>query len=81
MNYLLFTTTRCPKCPAFKEYVEKNVNFPGEILDENHPDFPEKSMDYGITVAPTMIILNENGEELIQINEVDELEGFLKSHS
>ncbi len=78
MNYLLFTTTRCPKCPAFKEFVAENVTFSGEVLDEMSPDFPEKSMDLGITVAPTIVVFNEKGSEIFRANETDELDGFLK---
>jgi thioredoxin-related protein len=78
MNYLLITTTTCPKCPEVKDYVAKNIKFKGEILDETNPNFANVLGEYGVTAAPTMIILDEDGEELFRGNETSEIEDFLK---
>ncbi len=78
MNYLLFTTTRCPKCPEFKEFVADNVSFDGVILDETLPDFHDKIGEYNVANAPTIIIF-EDGKEIFRGSEVYELEGFLKT--
>jgi hypothetical protein len=80
MNYLLFTTTRCPKCPEFKEFVADNVTFDGTILDETLPEFHDKIAEYGVANAPTIIVFD--GEtEVFRGSEVYELEGFLNSSS
>lgn len=79
MNYILFTTTRCPKCPEFKEFVVSHINFKGEILNETTPDFIEKTQSYRISSAPTIIIFDENKKELFRGNETYELEEFLKN--
>ncbi len=78
MNYLLFTTTRCPKCPEFKEFVAENVKFEGTILDETQPDFHDKIGEYNVANAPTIIVF-EDGKEIFRGSEVYELEGFLKA--
>ena len=79
MHYLLFTTTSCPKCPEVKAYVLENINFDGVILDETNPEFPDKASEYGVTMAPTMIIFNDQEEEVFRGSEVYEMEDFLKS--
>ena len=78
MHFLLFTTTTCPKCPAFKEFVAENIDFDGEILDETNPGFSEKIAESGVTVAPAILIF-EDGKEIFRTGEVSELQDFLKA--
>ncbi|MCF7830794.1 thioredoxin family protein [Candidatus Gracilibacteria bacterium] len=80
MNALLFTTTRCPKCPAFKEFVAGSVSFPVDTLDETMAEFSEEIAKYGVANAPTIIIFGEDGEEAFRGTETYELEEFLKQH-
>lgn len=78
MNYLLFTTTRCPKCPEFKQFVADNVPFEGVILDETMPDFHDKIAESGVSNAPTILIF-DGDKEVFRGSEVYELEDFLKT--
>lgn len=78
MNYLLFTTTQCPKCPAFKDYVAENVVFEGEILNEQSPGFMDKARELNITKAPTMFVF-ENNQEVLRAEEIPQLEEFLQT--
>ena len=78
MHYILFTTTSCPKCPEVKTYVIDNVKIDGKILDETKPNFSEKTKKYGITTAPTILIFDENNNEIFRGSEVYEIEAFLK---
>lgn len=78
MNYLLLTTTTCPKCPEVKDFVSNNIKFDGEIIDETHPNFTELLGQYSVTAAPTMIITDDKGSEIFRGNEVSEIEDFLK---
>ena len=78
MNYLLFTTTTCPKCPAFKKFVAENIDFDGEILDETSPDFSSRIAESGVIVAPVILIF-ENGKEVFRTGEILELQDFLKA--
>ena len=81
MKYLLFTTTTCPKCPAVKAFVAEKVDFPGEILDNNSPDFGTKAVELGVEAAPTMIIFGDSDQEIFRGNEVSEIEDFLASQN
>ena len=78
MNSLLFTTTRCPKCPEFKQFVADNVSFDGVILDETMSGFHDKIAEYSVSNAPTIIIFEED-KEVFRGSETYELEEFLKS--
>jgi len=78
MNSLLFTTTRCPKCPEFKAFVAEKVPFDGVILDETQPGFHEKIEECGVANAPTIIIF-EDEKEIFRCSEVYELEDYLKT--
>jgi len=77
MNYILFTTSQCPKCPAFKEFVAKNIKFDGEILNEQSPNFMDNIKQFSVHNAPTMVILNGT-EEIFRTDEVSQLQGFLE---
>lgn len=79
MHYILFTTTRCPKCPEFKEFIKKHVGFEGEALDETSPNFLEKTQEYKVSSAPTIIIFDKNKTEIFRGDETYELEEFLKN--
>ena len=79
MNALLFTTTRCPKCPAFKEFVGENISFPVTILDETMAEFSDEIANYGVANAPTIIVFGEDGEEVFRGTETYELGEFLKN--
>jgi len=81
MHSLLFTTTTCPKCPAFKAFVAERVHFPVEILNETMPQFSDKIGEYGVTNAPTLIVFDDEGKEIFRGSEVYEVEDFLKKHS
>jgi len=80
MKYILFTTTRCPKCPAIKEYVKQNVKFAGEIMDETNPNFAKLIEEHEVQAAPTFIVWIDNGMEHFRGNEITEIEEFLKDH-
>lgn len=79
MNYLLFTTTTCPKCPAVKQFVVSNITFAGELVDNTRPDFMALAGEHGVSVAPTFIVF-ENGNEVFRGNEASEIDSFLKDH-
>ena len=78
MNYLLFTTTRCPKCPEFKKFVADHVTFEGTVLNETMPEFGDRIAEYEVSNAPTIIIFDE-GREVFRGSETYELEAFLKT--
>ena len=77
MNYKLFTTSTCPKCPEFKAFVAENVKFEGEILDEKTPNFMDQAQNYGITKAPAFLVF-EGEKEIFRTSETYDLDDFLK---
>ncbi len=81
MTSLLFTTTTCPKCPAFKTFVAERISFPVEILNETMPNFSDKIAEYGVTNAPTLIVFDDGGKEIFRGSELYEVEEFLKKHN
>jgi glutaredoxin len=81
MNYLLLTTTSCPKCPAMKEFIhEKLAGVSGEILDETSSNFIEEIQKYGVTVAPVLLIFKDE-KEIFRGSEICEVEDFLSTPS
>lgn len=66
MNYLLFTTTQCPKCPAFKEFVQKFVPFEGKVINETDESFRSLALEYAVSSVPTLLVFeDENHEEAV----------------
>ena len=80
MKYILITTTRCPKCPEFKSFVEDNVSFEGKIIDETTPGFTDKISELGVANAPTIVVY-QNEKEIFRGSETYELEDFLNNQS
>jgi len=79
MNYILFTTTRCPKCPEFKKFLQENINADGRVLDEYSETFSDEISKYKVSNAPTIILFDENQNELYRTSEISSLEDFLKT--
>ena len=79
MNYLLFTTSKCHKCPEFKEYIRMHIDFNGTILDENSPDFSNTAKEFNITSAPHFIIFNDDNNILFRTGDLSELATFIQT--
>lgn len=79
MHYILFTTTRCPKCPEFKKFVINHLNINGYILDETNDNFVELTEKYHISSAPTIIIFDDAENQLFRGDETYDLEEFIKN--
>lgn len=79
MYGILFTTTSCPKCPAFREYISEHVSFPVDIFDERHADFQSLVGEHDITAAPTLILCDESRKEVFRTSDASELSSFLSS--
>jgi hypothetical protein len=82
MNYLLFTTTQCPKCPAFKEFIQKNIHFGGEIIDQNNENFYSLSREFLVNSVPTLFIFEDETRDgaLLRTSEVSDVYDFIHSH-
>jgi len=82
MHYLLFTTTHCPKCPSFKDYVQKNLHCEGKILNETDPSFAALSKEYMVNSVPTLFVFEDEAKELalLRTSDLAELYDFTQSH-
>lgn len=78
MNYFLFTTTTCPKCPEMKVFVSENIKFAGELIDNTHPQFMDLASKFGVTQAPTFVV-QEGEKVLFTGSEIYEIEDFLST--
>lgn len=81
MYYLLFTTTQCPKCPSFKEFVERNVHFPGKIIDERDDKFHQLAREFSISSVPNILVFEDESLEsaVCRTGELSELYSFLNN--
>jgi thioredoxin-related protein len=77
MKYLLFTTSTCVKCPAFKELVFAKVGFGGEVLDEKKENFASLAGQYGVMSVPAILVFDEAENEVFRTGEGSELIDFL----
>lgn len=82
MNYLLFTTQTCPKCPAFKDFVQKHIPFEGSVLDPSDEQFAGLSREYLVNSVPTLIIFEDEQKEsaLLRTNDIVDVYDFIQSH-
>lgn len=80
MKAILITTTTCPKCPEVKKWVAKNMP-ETSVFDEQAPGFSDVLAEYSVTAAPTLILFDNDENEIFRGNEVSEFEDFLSVHS
>ena len=64
-----------------KEFVESEITFDGEILDNNSSNFMEKAVELKVDSAPTLIIFDENEKEIFRGNEAEEVKDFLQQQN
>ncbi len=79
MHYILFTTTVCPKCPAFKDLIENQTTLEGMILNEQNSEFATLVSKYGLSQAPTLLIFDENDQIQLQTSDYAEADKFLQT--
>ena len=65
---LLFATTTCPNC----KMAEKFLNEAGVAYEKVYADQePERAKQYGVTAAPTLVIINgDNFEKIVNVSNV-----------
>lgn len=82
MNYLLFTTTTCPRCPSFKEFINKFVKFPGKVLDERDENFKNLTLEYAVSSVPTILVFEDESLDnaVCRTGDPAELYSFLNSN-
>lgn len=84
MQYLLFTTTSCPKCPAFKRQLELTLaTVAGRVIDERDADFAALAQRHSVGNVPLLIVFDDEAGEsaVLRTGEVSDLLGFARTHA
>ncbi len=79
MHYLLFTTTTCPKCPKFKEFIANFLKIPGKTIDERDEQFQTLSRELLVNSVPTLFVFEDEGYEnaLLRTDDASEIYDFI----
>ncbi|MBW2965105.1 hypothetical protein KY363_06620 [Candidatus Woesearchaeota archaeon] len=78
MEYKLFTTRFCHKCPAMKEFMSGQTKVTGSFVDCSSPEGLELAKKFNITRVPTVMFF-EGDEVKHTCHEKDEVEGVLNT--
>jgi len=66
----LITTSTCPNCPAAKNYVKENNLTHIKIVEaDTSEDNMKLAMSFGVTSVPTFVIKDDNGIQLLSLQE------------
>ncbi len=76
-EYMYFYRETCPNCPPVREYL-KGISLHGVSVNVDSREGMDEARKRGIMASPTVIILNENGEEVFRTSRVDELKASLE---
>ncbi|MBP9761254.1 MAG: hypothetical protein KBD15_03390 [Candidatus Magasanikbacteria bacterium] len=82
MNYLLFTTSTCPKCPLFKDFVQKHLHVQGEIIDQHDTQFEPLSREFVVSHVPTLLVFEDEQREtaVLRTSEISDVYEFIQAH-
>ena len=76
-SYILFTTPFCKFCPNVKEFLTTSVKLPGKQLDATQEDGNEKAINFKVSKVPTVIFLDNFGNEITRAHNVSEIREIL----
>ena len=78
MNYKLFVTKFCHKCPSLKEYMQGQDKVEGSVVDASTPEGMEEAKKLNVTMVPTIVFF-DNDEEVKRCSSKEEVEDFLNN--
>ena len=78
-SYKLITTKMCPKCPAMKEFMSSQDKLSGEVVDASTPDGMAVARKYVVQAVPTVIFVDENGDEVKRAQDESGVKEVLES--
>ncbi|MFC1742227.1 thioredoxin family protein [Nanoarchaeota archaeon] len=76
MEYKLFTTRFCHKCPAMKEFLGSQDKVSGVVVDCSSAEGMTLAKEFGVTGVPTVVFV-EGGEVKHSCREKSEVESVL----
>ena len=71
-KYMLFFTPACPKCPKIKEFMQEK-DLEKEWVDAATPEGLQKARDLQVMGVPTVIFLDEEGNEVSRATDIDQV--------
>jgi ribonucleoside-triphosphate reductase len=71
-RYEFYSRKTCPNCPGVHDYLASSA-LNGAVIDVDTPDGIQKATDNGVYAAPTVIMYNDAGEEIIRVHNRKEL--------
>ena len=71
-RYEFYSRKTCPNCPSVRDYLASS-SLNGAVIDVDTPDGIQKATDNGVYAAPTVIMYNDAGEEIIRVHNRKEL--------
>ena len=77
LTYKLFTTERCLRCPAVKDYLQEHAGLKGEIVDADQPEGLEQAREFEVQQVPTVIFFKDD-QEVNRACSVEQVEMALK---
>ncbi|MBI9102921.1 MAG: hypothetical protein JEY99_10930 [Spirochaetales bacterium] len=75
-SYIYFYRQTCPNCPPVKSYLE-DIRISGIEADVDTLEGLEEAKKWDIMASPTVIILDEDGNEISRTSRLNELEVLL----
>ena len=78
MQYKLFTTPMCPKCPAMKEIMHSQSKVTGEVINCNTPEGMAEARKFLISSVPTVVFLGEDGRESRRCGTKEEVDEVMR---
>ena len=77
MEYKLFTTRFCHKCPAMKEFLSSQDKVSGSVVDCSSPEGMEEAKRFEVVAVPTVLFVD--GDSVVhRCREKEEVEGVLE---
>jgi len=78
MQYKLFTTSMCPKCPAMKEHMASQTKISGEVISCHTPEGLAEARKFSIHTVPTVVFVDDDGKESRRCETKEEVEEVMR---
>jgi ribonucleoside-triphosphate reductase len=72
IRYVFYSRKTCPNCPPVRDYLSR-CSIPGTAIDVDTPDGLALAQENGVQAAPTVIMYNAAGNEVIRVHNKTEL--------
>lgn len=77
-SYTYFYREHCPNCPPVRSFVEQ-LPFRGTMIDVDTGDGMQQAINHQILSTPTVILMDNHGQEVAQAGSVEQLRTILET--